>query len=352
MGSRSLEFIRERNSEKIRECYNSFFMKSPNKNLGFEFRPNVDLDLKSVKGLRYSMHVKTNSLGLRENEDIPLRKPKDTVRLIGLGDSVIFGASVDNDETMLKWIEKFGKRRGLKIQTLNYGIGPSSPEYEYHYFVYKRGVDYHPDILILGFCLHDFSDTTDQGWLKEWIKTISGVVKTEKKNKVSNIKGIRDFFLGNLSFIKVLRELGDKISNKDIDKNDSAYQYGDSPETCRESKGAIKYWIRKIYNLAEANNVKFIMVIFPLRDQLRCLLEGETISLHQQETALEICRELNVDCYDTTLDMLKVIKENNYNLSNVFWDSTHPYKLGHKILGELILEFLICKGYVDISEKK
>ena len=329
IGERLFNFMHERKLQKIRESYNLLFMKSPNEGLGFEFRPNVNLDLKSVKGIRYSMHVKTNSLGLREDQDIPLTKPRDTIRIIGLGDSIMFGASVDNDQTMLKWMEKFGQRKGLRVQTLNFGIAPSDPEHTYRYFVYKKGLSYHPDILILGFSLHDFSDITHKEWLEEWVETISGGPKTKILDKISNKK----------------RRENDSLNN-------SEYYYADSLETCMEAKAPLKYWIKKIYHLAEDTNIKFFVVIFPLREQLKCLLEGKRISLYPQETALQICRELNIDCYDTTFDMLKVIKENNYNLSDIYWDSAHPYKLGHKILGELILEFLFYKGYITTLRAK
>lgn len=338
------------NQKKVRETYKLYkllYMKSPDKETSYEHRPNVDLDFKSVKA-DCTMHIKTNSLGLREDRDIPFKKPEGVIRIIGLGDSVMFGASVDNDETMLKWIERFGNEKGLKIETLNYGVGSSNPYHEYHYFLYKRGLDYHPDILILGFVFNDFDNRC-----REFDETAGNWRPCgEKAGQDVRIAARKDLkaFLKQFASVRLLDTIKDAIKDKCHIGYCAGYPY--TQQTVDGLKNNARTWISKIQNTAKNNNIKLVAVIVPAEDQVKCLLQGSKVSLAWREAAIEMCGELGIDYYDPASEMVEMIREDKYNMQEAFWDGTHPYKIGHRILGELILNFLIEKGYVNKRAEK
>ena len=71
----------------------------------------------------YPYKVKTNSLGLRENEELKRSIPPDTQRFLALGDSWMFGTSVTQGKTVPDQIEvELGKRLGQDVEVVNAGI--------------------------------------------------------------------------------------------------------------------------------------------------------------------------------------------------------------------------------------
>ena len=64
----------------------------------FELDSNVESTWQGVK-------IRTNSMGVRDRE-YDKKKPENTYRIIGLGDSVTFGANIDENETFLNILEE------------------------------------------------------------------------------------------------------------------------------------------------------------------------------------------------------------------------------------------------------
>jgi len=95
-----------------------------------------------------------NSLGFRGPE-IPLKKYKDEIRIIGLGDSFMFGQGVEWDKTFLEELRMLLKKKIKKrVKTINFGKPGWNTLKEVEFFE-KYGVQYKPDILILLFTLND-----------------------------------------------------------------------------------------------------------------------------------------------------------------------------------------------------
>lgn len=73
----------------------------------------------------FGSRVSSNRLGLRER-DFELPKPADLVRVVILGDSLVFGEGVDADERMGALLEKDlrrANRSDLRVEVLHLGIG-------------------------------------------------------------------------------------------------------------------------------------------------------------------------------------------------------------------------------------
>ena len=94
----------------------------------------------------------SNSLGMRDKE-YDIEKPKGIYRIIVLGDSItMYGHYTDYLEDLLN------KDFGNKIEVWNCSIGGHGIKDYYHNLKY-RCLTYHPDMVIIGFCLNDFSLT-------------------------------------------------------------------------------------------------------------------------------------------------------------------------------------------------
>lgn len=110
------------------------------------------------------IRVETNSLGLRGPE-VSTVKPDGAVRLLGLGDSVTWGVSVQEPDVYLRRLEtrlNAGHRATAtgRVETLNAGVIGYSTQLEL-LFLQHHGLALCPDIVLVAFTLNDSYPTED-----------------------------------------------------------------------------------------------------------------------------------------------------------------------------------------------
>lgn len=107
--------------------------------------------------------VEINSKGLRDRE-FTIEKPKDTVRVLMLGDSLAFGWGVAVDKTTSKQLEVQLNARAkaagstTTYEVINTGVGNYNTQMEIQYF-FNEGVRYGPDIVVLNYFINDAEPT-------------------------------------------------------------------------------------------------------------------------------------------------------------------------------------------------
>ncbi len=106
-------------------------------------------------------HVTTNSLGWREKE-ILKEKDENTIRIIGVGDSVMYGWGVSEDERYMDVLENKLNRNFQKYnwETLVFAVPGYNLAMEIE-LLKQYVLDHDPDLIIYGFndndyCLPDF----------------------------------------------------------------------------------------------------------------------------------------------------------------------------------------------------
>ncbi|HEY6085440.1 MAG TPA: GDSL-type esterase/lipase family protein [Nitrospira sp.] len=100
--------------------------------------------------------VKINEEGFR---DLPHanEKPAGVVRVLGLGDSFMFGWGVPEDETFLKQLERrLDARIDRSVESINAGV-PGWGLNQYYLFLKRRGLQWSPDIVVLAYFVDDLS---------------------------------------------------------------------------------------------------------------------------------------------------------------------------------------------------
>ncbi len=124
--------------------------KSADPRLIFELKPNV----KMVFGHR---RLRTNSQGMREDREYPPEKGTNTVRIVGLGDSGMFGWDVNQGEEYVAVLESNLNARadGRVYDVLNFGVPGYNTQLEVE-CLRKKGLAFKPDIVIVGWCDNDF----------------------------------------------------------------------------------------------------------------------------------------------------------------------------------------------------
>lgn len=120
------------------------YRRSQNPYLRYEFVP-------SAKSGRISI----NSDGFRGRE-VSVKKPKDTFRIIMLGDSETFSYMLDEDKTLPCQLEKILNQNSsiLNYEVLNFGVEGYSTFQELE-MLKTKGLKYEPDLIILNYVFND-----------------------------------------------------------------------------------------------------------------------------------------------------------------------------------------------------
>lgn len=116
--------------------------------------PNLNIFLKGLDHYDPKKLI-TNSDGFRNDVEFKKDKTKDEIRILNLGDSFSLGYHLDQNKFLGPLLEeKIKDETSLNISVLNAEI--SDPAYGL-YYLQKYGLDYNPDLIVLGICGNDFT---------------------------------------------------------------------------------------------------------------------------------------------------------------------------------------------------
>ena len=102
----------------------------------------------------------TNEFGFRERV-FPLKKPKNTFRILVFGDSLTFGVALDNDHRYTNLLEDMLNLQvvNLKFEVLNFGMAGYSTDQEHDLMKAILKI-VECDLVVIGFCCDDLRMTT------------------------------------------------------------------------------------------------------------------------------------------------------------------------------------------------
>ena len=98
-----------------------------------------------------------------------------------------------------------------------------------------------------------------------------------------------------------------------------------------------EYFIRKMSDLAANHNAKFVVIIFPYRDQI----EGR-MDFREQVKLKQILEKNQVEYFDPSF-VLSQNKNSVQDASNLYHDSAHPNKLGTLVIANAFSDYFVEK---------
>ena len=131
----------------------------PDPYLPFLPRPNSRLEGRS-RFDEFDYLIEINSVGFRDR-DRPYQKPEGVFRILGLGDSTTYGGGALLEETYLARVEaQLNNRDGKhpQIDIIKAGVPRFYPEAN-RLLLQHYGLEYDPDVIIVGFGSSDVIDT-------------------------------------------------------------------------------------------------------------------------------------------------------------------------------------------------
>ena len=139
--------------------YRQMLVEDPE--LGFVLKPGSRVVFSSEDTGGAPMTVEINSLGLRDRE-IEMVKPAGTIRVVFVGDSLVFGAGVDIDSTLPRQLERAlntAAAPGAPYQVLNWGVGSYCLRQELGFVRRLDAARFRPDLLLVGTGPNDFGQS-------------------------------------------------------------------------------------------------------------------------------------------------------------------------------------------------
>jgi lysophospholipase L1-like esterase len=291
--------------------------------LPYRLRPGADLDIGDVR-------IRVNRMGLRGSE-IDVAPAAGTERWLVLGDSVVYGHRLPEEQSFPVLLEGELRRRGLRVEILN-AAAPGYNTGAELAFLREAGLRLSPDALLLGVSLNDFaptprltglgffSDDADESWLASrselyallcWVATFPD--KGRLLSRLLGGEGLRGDWEALDRHVGVMH------------KRFYADPSGPGWDEVRASLEALR-------DLAQARGIELRVVIFPESDQL-----GDAPNLDPQARWTGLCQELALSCLDLQPAFALAASRGETDL---FLDTQHPNARGFALSALATAEFL------------
>ena len=167
-------------------------------NIVYELKPNLS-------GRFRDKTFRSSSLGIRDKE-YSMEKPKQTYRIMGIGDSVMFGWGVHQGEAYLDLLEdRLNALEGdpRTFETFNFALPGYNTTMEVATLEH-RAMAYQPDLIIIQFVNNDLGvplfmqrpkdpATMRKSYFYEFLKTRIGWIQADRNPLIGNqLKGLED----------------------------------------------------------------------------------------------------------------------------------------------------------------
>ncbi len=339
------EAFRKKTSKKISK---SIFIED--KNSMYRLRPNVNT-------IRKGARVKINSHGLRRSSDIQTEKGFQTYRIVVLGDSIVFGNKLEEDETFSYLLEKKMNKAGngaFVYEVLNCGVPAFSNSQELALFK-SHLLELKPDLVIIGFCLNDFL---------AHVKTIvAGEKLVFKELTLKDIKAVKNIWHYILTPLRVLNE---GLLNNSITKHsmfskwlydevrlavnivDVAFNYrfpwdmlpNDYLAWRDEPYTEIKKNLAEFKALSEKHSFRLLLTVFPYRDQLKEKYRQIDLNrvLKPQIKLKKISEDLGIPFLSYYEPFFEYMTKNKGDI--LYFEQIHPNALGNALIAQELYKYI------------
>jgi hypothetical protein len=279
---------------------------SSNDKIAFELRPNLI-------GNYVGVEVRTNNVGFRD-DSYAYEKTPGTIRIFGIGDSIMFGQGVEQEKTYMSVLESELNSRynDRKWETINSGV-PDYNTYIELETLADKGLRFSPDVVILGFCKNDYE--------------LPSLVR------YMGIKGELDtgaYLRTDISFLVMyIRDrLNPSLSDRPPINNKNRFRGG---------FGAITASMQRLLSLQQQNG--FDVIVLFLDPQ-----KGEV-----ENWFMNLSRAFNFHIVDMEEDIRSYMKRNgirDYYDSEMTVPDKHPSEIVHGMTAQKLLEYMEQSGLV------
>jgi len=296
--------------------------------VGYRNKPNFHA---YVRGF---VPVQTNALGFRGPE-VSIEKPPGNYRILGLGDSVTFGAAVRDEETFLRRLEQELPKRygnnGVRFESINTGVVGYST-YQELVTLQRYGLPLCPDLVIVGFLSNDAYPTEDP-----FLNVHTFHVPVDEHSDRLDVHLPITYPLQVLTFLRATTKQiwisrGMKQAAK-LEASSSWKPYGFGTTSWLVWMGHFL----TLKSLAEQNGFRLLVLLFPAYAEVKYV----DASVTPDNAAAKFLAEENVPYLDLAPPFRAAAPEEQ------FADWVHPNAAGHRTAAQATLRYLQETHWLD-----
>lgn len=311
--------------------------------------PDVVYELKPrISGTFQNKLIQTNSQGMRDQE-YTVTKPPDTFRIIGLGDSIMFGWGVDESESFLSVLEQNLNNPQKDPETGSENASYMNPETVLHsagsstyevlnmavpgyntaleaFVLRDKALQFEPDLVIVNFISNDFN-------LPNFMQTPVKFLNLHRFELFKIINAGWNTLIGKQVDSLIGMDLKDRFgaSKEEIDNDPTI------PDVYKDIAGipGFERAMDLIGRISRDRGIPVLIAAQALPDQLpvvtrQCELNGMQFF------------DIN-EAFTRYIEDHRISDQDNFRLSH---RDTHPNARGHEIIGQLLMTRLLEKERV------
>ncbi len=319
----------------------------------FRLRPDLDF---STRYRGKTIRMKTNSVGMRGKE--VQREPSPGRRRVAFaGDSFTFGCWATTEEsTFVGVVDRLLGTKNLEV--LNFGV-PGYGFADIELLLREEILSFKPQVLVLAsFNGNDFLDTylglerydlsaVENGYYKEnpepILRRIPEAYRPDRPNRLS---------VSNLALYQAYRNAADRflpdvipstfaINRSGLCTSYSFWSQWPYPDIAARIKDDSLQVLDRIVAICRRNNIRLVLIAIPYVDQVYApAVSGDGFDYRFPQTFVEeFALARSVPYLDLAVELRKRVgglKESLY-----FGTDVHFGDFGHRIVGEIIAQFLL-----------
>lgn len=262
------------------------FTRSENPELGFEHARNVHVRFPPhLAGDRVASawEVRTDAHGLRRNgSGDPLASP---LRGICLGDSTMFGAGLNDDETIPAQLGKIvSQRLGRGFECLNLGVANYTLGQEVALFRHVGALRFDPSVVVIGIYTNDFKVSIGRIDVGEGeTRLISPDAPGALGRALASLRVVRLATSGALAVRDWLRRIG-------------LYPQANAKKLKPAEIAAVYSALDELRAMLEPRRIPLVLLLFPRDWQLGA--RDREAATERQRASLAYCRRHGLRCVD------------------------------------------------------
>ena len=292
---------------------------SPNPRIIYEFKPDLDVDFIDAP-------VTINTAGFR-GPLYPEQKAPGSRRIVGLGDSFMFGHGVGDDAVYMQVLEKLLNRfaTNTRFETINTAVPGYNTVMEVE-TLRAKGLAYQPDIVLIHFVGNDLE--------------LPNFIRVEKPVKALDRSFLVDLLRGAFASSTVRGDLR-RHGLERSPQVEGARRFVDDPDDAPPQYRSMVGWdawdkaLEELAALADEHHFEPILITFSVT------------FAHRQQRVLEVARRLGIETLEVGEVFRGYLEEQGIDqyrgsplaLSD---ENMHPSVLGHQI-GARVMYRRLCE---------
>jgi lysophospholipase L1-like esterase len=289
--------------------------------------------------------IRVNEKGLR-GPMAPYTKRENETRVLLLGDSIVFGYGVPENDILSSRMEEELNAKHVEARVVNSGVPSYNTEQEVA-FLRSEGEKYAADWVILGFCWNDLSKKTGVTVDGNGMLVSEGATEPGRLQKLMESQGgysLRNTLKMSRLLYAVSLGLGSLGRNEATDRATalrSEILEGRMTETVSDGWSRVENSLELLEKDSRMHRFKILVVAFPMLPSL----ESSYPQSSYPARLSTICAKLGLDL----LDLEPVFRKHYRGRESLFlpYDPDHPNTPGHALAAAAIVEWIAAHSSAE-----